>query len=500
MTRIVSSRWNVIAVALILALPQSLVAAQTPTASFDQRISDLHQKTLPQATLGMVVLDPESNQVLYARREREYFYPASNTKLFTASAALHQLGPDFQYHTSLRAKPGAIQNGVLQGDLHVVFTGDPSFTSADLKALMQQLSTQHITQITGNVVIDDTAYQGTYYGPGWTHDSIIWAYSAPVSPIIIDENKVVVSLDKPKSVLDIIPIRKQRSDHPAELTTKVVAATREAAKNQCHIQVNTQNNHIMMEGCYALEDTPTILELAIDSPRQLAQKYIEKALSAQKIALGGKVRFGSTPVEYPPLAVKYSPPLKSLLVPVLRDSNNLYAETITKTMGLAMTQKGTFQSGTLAIKTALEQQAGLPPAQYRLSDGSGQSRYNLVSPLLISQLLYAMSRSPHFEHYHNALSVGGVRGTLSNVMKTDLKGKVFAKTGGASGTSTLSGYIIADNGKAYIFSILLNQINSDNYFKARQFQESICQMIAKEAWPSSAINDSQTQLSYSPPQ
>lgn len=467
---------------LLLTLISLPVSVWSATPTLDQQITALLDQTLPQATLGMAVVDPQTNTLLYARREHEPFYPASNTKLLTASAALQTLGPDFKYETRLQTAPNAVQGNVLQGDLAVTFTGDPSFTSADLRALLKTLQTQKVTQIHGDILIDDTAFKGAYYGPGWTHDSIVWGYSAPVSAIIIDENKLSLSLDKPKNLHDLIPIRKQRPDHPAQLTAKVTAVTREEAKDHCQIQPHTKNNHIVLKGCYAHADTPTVLELAIDSPRQLAKAYIEKALAADNITLVGTIRFAPTPSNFQPIATKTSAPLSALLIPILSDSNNIYAESLTKTLGRYETGHGTFQSGTLAIKNQLHNNELFPKTPFRLSDGSGQSRYNLISPFMLSQLLLAMKQDPNFEIYKNALSVGGVKGTLATRMQDPtLKGKVFAKTGGATGTSTLSGYLIADNGKPYIFSIMINQIALENggYQRVKAFEDQLCQLLLK---------------------
>lgn len=267
------------------------------------------------------------------------------------------------------------------------------------------------------------------------------------------------------------------------LDAQVKAVSREAALTQCQIQAESHNNHITLNGCYAFDDLPTVLELAMDSPRLLAQHWIEKDLAALKITLGGKVQFGNTPEHYQPVVIKKSAPLKTLLIPVLSDSNNLYTESITKTLGHAYYGRGTFQSGSRAIKAILNKNPSMANASYRLVDGSGQSRYNLVSPLIIARLLHIMNEDPHREDFVNALSVGGKTGTLQTRMQTEvLKDKISAKTGGASGTSTLSGYLIAKSGKPYIFSIMINQVDNNHIAQAKQVEDKICMMISEEHW------------------
>lgn len=494
----------------------SLVAAaeKPPSPSFDQQVSALLQASLPQSTLGMVVIDPETNKIVYARRENDNYYPASNTKLLTASAALQLLGPDFTYETRLSARADHIQDKTINGDLHAVFSGDPSFTSADLTALFQQLKSRQLTHIKGNIIIDDTAFEGSYYAPGWTLDSVVWAYSAPISAIIIDENQIAVTVDKSKKLNEMLPMAKQQLDNPVKISGHVKGVSEDAAKNTCQIEVRTQDNHIHFDGCYAWEKTPTVLHMAIDSPQLLAQQWIEKNLAASNIHLSGKIIFGKAPASLTTLAAKKSPPLKDLLVPVLADSNNVYAESLVKTIGSVYKGQGSFYAGTRAIQEILKNETAenntlpaqsinakipsvksesanntslktvlLPKTICRIEDGSGQSRYNLISPLALGTLLQQMKQHPHADIYQQALSVGGVSGTLKERMQQeDLKGKVLAKTGGASGTSTLSGYIISRSGKSYIFSIMLNQLAENNYAQTKAFEDTLCLMMVNEPW------------------
>src|SRR5690606_1645598 len=76
---------------------------------------------------GVLVVSLTHGDTLYSRQPDQAFVPASNMKLFTTAAALYYLGPRFRYNTFLLAD-GPIVDGVLQGDLVLYGTGDPTFS------------------------------------------------------------------------------------------------------------------------------------------------------------------------------------------------------------------------------------------------------------------------------------------------------------------------------------------------------------------------------------
>lgn len=68
-----------------------------------------------------------------------------------------------------------------------------------------------------------------------------------------------------------------------------------------------------------------------------------------------------------------------------------------------------------------------------------------------------MAQSPHAESYQKSLAITAEKGTLSNRFQdTAVAGKLQAKTGTLSGSSTLSGYLDNPNFETLVFSILVN--------------------------------------------
>lgn len=449
----------------------------------ERSINTLIEKELPHTTIGFIIQDLASGKIIFEKRAEDNFHPASNTKLFTASAALKFFGPDFQFQTTVHSDLTKLNEGILSDNVYVVFRGDPSMTVDDLTLLIKQLKAKGINEIRGNVILDDQAFEEPYYAPGWTWDSLPWYYSAPVTSIILNENKVRFKLNKPKAIYQPINIEQADNFIPTlSLKTEVIAVSSEEAKKSCQLNVTIRDNRITLKGCWSIEKLPSSLELAFDQPKLLAKQQLEQELRQQNIKLSGKITFAATPKQLPIILVKRSPPLKELLVKVLADSNNLYSESLTKALGIAYVGRGTFQAGTIAIEEILKNDTELNFNHAKLSDGSGQSRYNLVSPYLIAKLLQHMAHSEQFPAFYAALASNGKHGTLLERSNTpNLTGKINAKTGSAMGTSALSGYLTGKSGNQYIFSIMINQSNK-NYYALKAFEDKLCQLMIEEPW------------------
>lgn len=483
----------------------SCALAKTPSAPpFEYKLNTLIQQHLPSGTLGLVIQDPQGGKIIYDRRAEEHFYPASNTKLFTAAAALQYFGANFQFQTSVHAqldrlsksdksdksdksetadKPEKPEAGTLKDNLYLTFRGDPSFTIADLAQMIKQIKTKGIHKISGDFVIDDTAFQAPAYAPGWTWESIPYSFSAPITTIVLNENKVRLKFNKAEKLNEKLNFEQESSSLPLlKLKQNVIAVTQNEAEHLCQFNPTIKQNEITLVGCWPKDKTPSHVELALDDPRALAQRLITSFLTENNIELEGSIRFAAMEKPLPAIIIKRSVPLKNLLPRVLADSNNLYTESLTKALGVAYFGQGTFQAGINAINEILSTKTQLSFADLRLNDGSGQSRYNLVTPLLVTQLLYHLYQDPDFNVFYQALSTSGKNGSLAMRMKSEtMSGKVVAKTGTASGTSALSGYLTANSGKQYIFSMMINQAMLD-HSSLKSFENKLCELMVQEPW------------------
>ncbi len=446
-----------------------------------QKVENIIQQKMPNASVGIVLQDAKTGKVLYERRANENFLPASSTKLLTAAAMLYVLGSDYKYETSIKMNPDSLKKGTMTGDIYIKFSGDPSLTTADLKSLIKELKSLGINEIVGDIVIDNTRYQAPNYALGWSWNSLPWGFSAPVTTIILNENKVKLNITPSKTLGERAKLTIAADEiTKLNISDDIISVSESDANERCQIMmdINSQNE-VTAYGCWPAKDKTDTLKVALQNPNLLARQLIAETLKELKIKLSGQIAWGAAPNEVKTMASHHSNALSELLKPLLQDSNNIYADSFAKTLGAEIYNQGTFQSGVAAIKGALAKNLGLDVSSIRMQDGSGLSRYSVLEPNHLARVLYGMYHHRDFNAiFRGSLAVSGEIGTLKNRMSAfDLNGQVHGKTGGMIGTSSLAGYLTTRNKQDLIFVIMLNNAVQDAE-ELHNFENSLCELFA----------------------
>ncbi len=171
--------------------------------------------------------------------------------------------------------------------------------------------------------------------------------------------------------------------------------------------------------------------------------------------------------------------LDELLVPMMKESDNIYAECLFYQTAALSGKKGASYKDAGSKTEELLMKIGLDPGSYRIADGSGLSLYNYASAeMLAGLLIYAWRNEAVREHLLPSLPVAGVDGTLKKRMTdTEAYGIVKAKTGTVTGISSLAGYIPLVNGHTLAFAIINQGISSAS--EGRAFQDDVCVELCK---------------------
>jgi D-alanyl-D-alanine carboxypeptidase/D-alanyl-D-alanine-endopeptidase (penicillin-binding protein 4) len=127
-------------------------------------------------------------------------------------------------------------------------------------------------------------------------------------------------------------------------------------------------------------------------------------------------------------------PLSETVKVMMKISHNLYAEMLLRTLGDRSAGLGSVETGTAELERFLEK-AGTPKGQLSLSDGSGLSRKNLITPESVVRLLQYMDRSPERNFFLDALPISGRDGTLKKRMTA---GPAFERISAKTGALNLS--------------------------------------------------------------
>jgi D-alanyl-D-alanine carboxypeptidase/D-alanyl-D-alanine-endopeptidase (penicillin-binding protein 4) len=197
-----------------------------------------------------------------------------------------------------------------------------------------------------------------------------------------------------------------------------------------------------------------------------------------QITFKGEIIEGATPEGSKIVSTHFSKPLSDLIRDMLKNSDNQIAGILLKTIGAHYYHKPTnWEKSVEALKTILAQGTKIDLNNSVIVDGSGVSRYNLITPDQISTLLNTVFHDKKItKPYIESLPVAGKDGTLQDRMK-DLKGKVYAKTGSMTGVESLSGYIQTKHHSVLSFVILMNNFSMTEN-QAREFEDKIVEQLA----------------------
>lgn len=432
-------------------------------------------------TIGIQVKDQKSGNIIYSQNANHYFMPASNEKLLTAAAALISLNENFTYQTQLFLNSKKINKGIYNDSIYLRFSGDPTLTVPQLDHLINTLSKAGIHNINSPIIIDDTAFDQMGMSPGSTWDDKNFCWSAPINATSIEHNCVKATLTPAEN-----------NDQPAILTlpdypqsSKFInnVITHAPGYTPCTIQaIRNSTTSYMINGCMIAGTLPKEIGMAIDDPRATIQLLLHYLLKKNNIIYTHSLEFKKLDV-YPPLfASENSLPLYNLVTSMLKESDNTIANSLFKTMGaLYSKEPGSFKNGSEAVRQIINQSMQISIPDTTLIDGSGNSRYDFLTPEQIVALLDKMYRSPYSSIFFQALPIGGIDGTLKHRMnKPDTIGKVSAKTGTATAVSTLSGYIHTRKNHTLIFSILINGF-VDSPKRYQELEDKICALLIENA-------------------
>jgi len=430
---------------------------------------------LPKGTqVSYLAIDPVQHKEITRFQAEILRTPASVQKLLTATAAKLYLGKYFRYQTSIEGNRKFIKKGTYSGDLSLYFTGDPSLTRQHIREMLLALKRLGVNKIDGDFLLNNSQFNGYQWSDGQAWNDLGVCYTAPSNAIIINRNCVLGNLSianqKAKKASLYIP-----HYEPVEVSSNVDVVTKEEKNAQfCALEVirNSYNSYHLV-GCMVPRNRPLALALSVNDPGIYAQRIIASELKNLRMKITGDVkvdghRRGDT---FQSVLVSHqSPLLDDLLKEMMKESDNLIADSLFKTIGgRYFKQPGNYRNGAKAVKAILKAQ-GVDLENAYIADGSGLSRHNLMSAELfmsVMQFVYAEDKKLDLIR---TFSIAGTDGTLKyhkGVHGKKFKGNIIAKTGSLKGVANLLGVIKGKSGDK-LFVLMINGYNvninkSDKY-------------------------------------
>jgi D-alanyl-D-alanine carboxypeptidase/D-alanyl-D-alanine-endopeptidase (penicillin-binding protein 4) len=176
--------------AALLGLVLGLLAAATAVAAGPSatRSALAGQMRWAGGGSGALVVDLETGDELYALRPDTPRIPASVEKLYTTTAALLTLGEDATLDTTVLASAPPDLGGVVDGDLYLRGSGDPTLDAGDLALLAAKLVAETgLTAVTGRVVGDESAFDARRGPPSSGYNTS--GYVGPLGALVVNRGR-----------------------------------------------------------------------------------------------------------------------------------------------------------------------------------------------------------------------------------------------------------------------------------------------------------------------
>jgi len=462
-------------------------------ARFSQRVAAIlggeHAK---QAYWGILVTDRQTGETLYELNPERYFALASNTKLFTSALALEALGRDYRFHTTLESSEALDADGRVKGDLRLVGRGDPDLSNRKFpyagrperegpaeKVLVELADAgvrSGLREVDGDIVADDSYLPYDPYPAGWSAGDLFFSFGAPVSAIAFNENVVSIEVQAGTRVGEAAKVTAKPEAALAALAQEVTTGP---AGGQPELAVVRRpgQDFVLLRGTVPLGEVHTRIELAMTAPAEAAARALRQLLEERGVRVKGGTRVEHAPppetsasgepilshIAAPPdpkdaivIAEHISPPLIESIRVANKVSQNIHAELFLRAVGREKLGMGSTAAG-LKVERGFLERAGIGEDEVVLTDGSGLSRGNLVTPRAVVTLLRYAARQPWGRDYLSILPVAGVDGTLEDRMKnTAAAGRIEAKTGSVEHVHALSGYATTVANEQLAFAIFCN--------------------------------------------
>ena len=442
-------------IAFLLLLLSSLnVHSQTTNSTLSSAWSKFNSDpAFKHASLSLYVVNNKTGKPVLEANSQTGLAPASTLKVVTSAAAYALLGRDYKYKTGL-SYTGKIENGILQGDIIITGSGDPSLGSWRYESTKEErvitefltaISKQGITQITGNVLIDESLWTGEITPNGWIWQDMGNYYGAGARTLNWRENQYDLFLKSGGQVNSAVEIAGTLPNYVVNLNLEpVLKAAAKGTGDNAYIYHPLNERHGFVRGTIpAGENRFKIsgampngaLQLAITLEAAIKKTTLEKIQEdypANKSISGGTLFYTYN-----------SPSVDSISYWFLNKSINLYGEALLKTMGLQEAQSGETSAGVKVVKDFWKKN-GIEVSGMNIQDGSGLSPGNRITTTALVQVLQYAKKQDWFASYYDGFPViNGIK----------------MKSGTIGGALSYTGFIKSKNGEEYTFAFMVNNYN-----------------------------------------
>lgn len=432
------------------------------TNSFAQKINQVFNtafksfasdSTFKHATISLYVINTTTGENITEVNSEIGVAPASCQKVITASTAFALLGHDYTYKTSL-GYTGKIVNGVLNGNLILKGSGDPSLGSWRYRNASEEsviddfkkaISRAGIHEITGHVFPDESLWQSEVTPDGWNWQDIGNYYGAGARALNWRENQYDLYLHSGQNIGSPVTIAGTKPSfiYGLHLKSKVTSAAKGSGDHN-YIYMPLGEEYGYVRGTTPVDEEHFTISGAMPNAAMQLALTLEAALKNTSVEKVAESYPKETDTRNSTIFYTYtSPVLDSIIFHFLRRSINLYGEALIKTLAYKYTKTGVTDSGVTVIHNFWKDK-GIQPYAINIVDGSGLSPSNRVTTkALVTVMEYARKQS-WFPSFFDALpAIAGFK----------------MKSGSINGVISYTGFIKGKDNNDYTFSFVVNNFD-----------------------------------------
>jgi D-alanyl-D-alanine carboxypeptidase/D-alanyl-D-alanine-endopeptidase (penicillin-binding protein 4) len=407
---------------------------------------------------GVMAVSLTRGDTLFMHNAGTPLMPASTMKMLTSAAAFEQFGPRYQFSTDVLYDGTLGPDGTLTGNVYLRGDGDPSLSgrymrggpAAPMNFLADQLVSRGVKRITGSVIGDASAFDDQKIPEGWLTRYLQAGYAARVSGLSLNENLVWVNV-RPGEGATL---------EPATTAIPLINNVRTVAGSGASISVRrSTDGTITVSGRIGSRSNPRRYVYVVENPAPFTTGALHAALVAKGIQVNGGIKLGATPSSAVKIASVQSPTLDRIIAAMNRESINHFAELLLRNAarGRDRSEQGTVANGQSLLRQFFATRVKADTLHLEISDGSGLSTLDRVTPRAMTQMLGYAHRADWGPYFHASLPVAGESELLRRRMRGgNAQGNLHAKTGTTNDVIGLGGYVTSLNGEVIAFSFIYN--------------------------------------------
>ena len=412
----------------------------------------LARAKIPREAITLLVAQADGRSVpRLSHRSGVAMNPASVAKLVTTFAAMDLMGPAFTWSTPVYVE-GSVRDGTLYGNLYLKGDGDPKLVAERLWLLLRRVQGLGIRSITGDIVLDRSAFEIAPSDPGAFDGEPLRPYNAAPDALLLNFNSVLITFT---------PHAGQAQVHvePALAGVQWPAAV-PLVGGECNdwrgrLKADFSNPPRMrLAGGYPVACGEQVWPLAYPDARGYAARAIAGIWQQMGGSLAGQVRDGRVPVGSTAAFEMRSPPLSEIVRDINKFSNNVMAQQLFLTLSLRQKEVGTLEGSREILRQWWRDRIG-GDGTPAFGNGSGLSREERITADQLARLLQSAWNSPLMPELISSLPISGVDGTARRVRGTGV-GQAHLKTGSLRDVAAVAGYVHGASGKRYVLVAIAN--------------------------------------------